>query len=180
MKRMILVLIMFLIAAPMFSQKGSNTKTGWRKDAVLSYCEEYDLMVGDGGYWVIDWNQSKDDIRRMLIRDGFKVQETDSTLDWTQTQIYSCSMRFKPDGKISFANTIITVSPKHGPPIVNSLKKKYDLINGDISKLQPLNNSIGYTWTNDSCKQTIYTMLANQILDDGKYFISVFTSRIGN
>ena len=31
-----------------------------------------------------------------------------------------------------------------------------------------------------SCKQTIYTMLANQILDDGKYFISVFTSRIGN
>lgn len=180
MKKMMLVLIILLIDAPMFSQTSSNTKSGWRKDAVHSYCEEYDLMVGDGGYWVIDWNHSKDDIRKMLIRDGFKVEETDSTLDWTQTQIYSCSMRFKPDGKISFANIIIMVTPKHGPEIVNSLKTKYDLINGDTGKFQSFESSTGYTWLNNSCKRPIYTMLAKKLLDDGKYFISIFTSRIGN
>lgn len=180
MKKLFVIFVALFVATSMFSQTSSITKTGWKKDAVLSYCEEYDLMVGDGGYWVIDWDQSKDDIRRMLIKDGFRVQETDSTLEWTQSQIYSCSVKFGQNGKIAFANSVIIVTTKHGPDIANSLKTKYDLMHGDSGKFQSFDSSTGYTWLDNRCKNSIYTMLAKKVLDDGKYFISVFTSKIGN
>lgn len=180
MKKILLVVLTMLIVTPLISQVSGSTKTGWRKESIISYCDEYDVMIGDGGYWIVNWDQSKNDIKTMLLRDGFQFQETDSTIEWTQTQIYSCNVKFNPLGKISYVNVVITVTPKHGPDIFNSLKNKHDIMHGDPGKFQSFDTSSGYTWLDNRCTKPIYTMLAKKLLQDNKYFITLFSSKIGN
>lgn len=180
MKKILLILIAMVIATPLIAQVSGSTKTGWRKDAIISYCQEYDVMIGDNGYWVVNWDQSISDIKAMLLRDGFQVQETDSTLEWTQSAIYSCIVKFNAIGKISYVNMVITVTHKHGPDIFNSLKNKHDIMHGDPGKFQVFDTSSGYTWLDNRCSKPIYTMLAKKLLQDNKYFITLFSSKIGN
>lgn len=175
-----ILLILFMIATPVFSQVSENKVTGWRNEGLLSYCEEYDLMIENGGHWILNWNESKDEIKKTLNKDGFYVEETDSTLEWSQSQIYSCSIRFKPNGKIAFTNIVIVVTSKHGPDIFNSLKNKNDLLHGDSGKFQIMSESTGYSWIDNKCRKPIYTLLAKKLLQDGKYFITLFSSKIGN
>lgn len=176
MKKIMVILFTLMIASPIFSQ----TKIGWKEESVTSYCNEYDLMIGDKGYWTISWDDTKRSIKSALVKDGFRVEETDSTIGWTQSLIYKCSIQFKPNGKIAHTSIVITVGAKHGSDISASLKRKHDLIHGTSGKFISGENYSGYSWLDDRCVNSIYTLLAKTEIEDDKYLITIFSSKIGN
>lgn len=176
MKKVLIVLCAIMVAIPVFSQ----TRIGWREESVTSYCNEYDLMIGDKGYWTISWDDTKRSIKSTLVKDGFRVEETDSTIEWIQSEIYKCNIQFKPNGKIAHTSIIITVGLKHGPDISASLKRKHDLMHGTSGKFVSGESYSGYSWLDERCINPIYTLLAKNVMDNDKYLITIFSSKIGN
>jgi hypothetical protein len=180
MKKIIMLFVAILFATPMFSQTDELVSTGWRQTIVLSYCDEYDVMSGDDGYWVVRWGSSREIIKAALARDGFAVNETDSTLSWTQSSIYRCELKFNELQRLKTVMYIITVPVNHGISIGNSLKKKFTAIYGSTGKFKMIGSSASYTWLEERCgRKPIYALQANSVTEGGSYTITVIASRIG-
>lgn len=180
MKRIIALLVALLIVSPMFSQTGDYVATGWRQNFVLSYCDEYDVMSGDDGYWVVRWGSSREIIKGALARDGFDIIETDSTISWTHGSIYRCEVQFNKLQRLKTVMYIITVPANHGVSISKSLKEKFTAIYGSTGKFKMIGSSSAYTWLDERCgRKPIYALQANSIMEDGSYIITVMASRIG-
>lgn len=180
MKRIIALLVALLIVSPMFSQTDDLVATGWRKNFVFSYCDEYDVMSGDDGYWVVRWGSNREVIKNALIRDGFKINETDSTISWQQNLIYRCELQFNASQKLKTVMYIITVPISHGVPLSTSLQKKLNTIYGSSGKFKMIGSSSAYTWLDERCgRKPIYALQANSVTEGGPYIITVIASRIG-
>lgn len=179
MKRIIALLVALLIVSPMFSQTDDLVTTGWRQNLVLSYCDEYDVMSGDNGHWVVRWGSSREIIKAALARDGFAVNETDSTISWTQNSIYRCELQFNQLQRLKTVMYIITVPINHGIAISKSLKEKFTAIYGSTGKFKMIGSSSAYTWLDQRCRQPIYALQANSVTEGGPYVITVIASRIG-
>lgn len=180
MKRMLIGIIALVFAMPFFAQAGDLNSTGWRKNIVTSYCNEYDVMVGDGGQWVVEWGTSRETIRVALSRDKFKYEETDSTISWTQSSIYKCEIKFDENQKLKTVMCIITVPVKNGIEISESLKNKFDAVYKTNGKFKMIGNSSSYTWLDEKCiRKIIYGLMASTIIDNDSYMITIITSRIG-
>jgi len=180
MKRFIILLVALFIATPMFSQTDDLVATGWRQNLVLSYCDEYDVMSGDNGNWVVRWGSSREVIKAALARDGFAVNETDSTISWTQNSIYRCELQFNQLQRLKTVMYIITVPINHGISISKSLKEKFTAIYGSTGKFKMIGSSSAYTWLDQRCgRKPIYALQANSVTEGGPYTITVIASRIG-
>jgi hypothetical protein len=180
MKRIIALLVALLIVSPMFSQTDDLVATGWRQNLVLSYCDEYDVMSGDNGNWVVRWGSSREVIKAALARDGFAVIETDSTISWTQNSIYRCELQFNALQRLKTVMYIITVPINHGISISKSLKEKFTAIYGSTGKFKMIGSSSAYTWLDQRCgRKPIYALQANSVTEGGPYIITVIASRIG-
>lgn len=180
MKRFIILLVALFIATPMFSQTDDLVATGWRQNLVLSYCDEYDVMSGDNGNWVVRWGSSREVIKAALARDGFAVIETDSTISWTQNSIYRCELQFNALQRLKTVMYIITVPINHGISISKSLKEKFNAIYGSTGKFKMIGSSSAYTWLDQRCgRKPIYALQANSVTEGGPYIITVIASRIG-
>ncbi len=179
MKRIIALLVALLIVSPMFSQTDDLVATGWRQNIVLSYCDEYDVMSGDKGYWIVRWGSSREVIKATLIRDGFTVNETDSTISWTQNSIYKCELRFNRLQRLKMIMFTVTVPMEHGVSISTSLQEKFNAIYGSTGKFKMVGESYAYTWLDVRCTKFIYGLQANTIVSGGLYFITVIAARIG-
>jgi hypothetical protein len=180
MKRIIALLVALLIVSPMFSQTDDLVATGWRQNLVLSYCDEYDVMSGDNGNWVVRWGSSREVIKAALARDGFAVIETDSTISWTQNSIYRCELQFNQLQRLKTVMYIITVPINHGISIGKSLKDKFNAIYGSTGKFKMIGSSSAYTWLDQRCgRKPIYALQANSVTEGGPYIITVIASRIG-
>lgn len=176
MKKIILALL--LVATPLFSQNNLN-RIGWRKDVVMSYCDEYDVMIGERGYWVLPWNISREALKTVLKRDNMAFIETDSTIEWKQSDIYNCSVKFTREHKVSYMSYYIIVDIENGIKINESIKRKLNAIYKDPSKYESVSGYSTYNWVDRSCNKPIYTMLGSKFIKGNKYFISVYSSKIG-
>lgn len=180
MKKIIMLFVAILFATPMFSQTDELTLTGWRQNFVISHCEEYDVMVGDNGYWVVRWGTSREAIRAALTRDGFAYKETDSTITWDQNSIYKCELQFNAKQKFNRVMFNVTVPVKNGIEISNSLKKKFDAIYQTPGKFKMIGESSSYSWLYNNCYgKMIYALQANTAVQGNQYVITVISSRIG-
>lgn len=180
MKRIITLLVALFIATPMFSQTDEIVATGWRKNIVLSYCDEYDVMSGDDGYWVVRWGSNREVIKAALVRDGFSITETDSTINWTQNSIYRCELQFNSMQKLKTVMFVVTVPISHGVPLSTSLQQKFNAIYGAVGKFKMIGSSSAYTWLDQRCgRKPIYALQANSVTEGGPYIITVIASRIG-
>jgi hypothetical protein len=178
MKKFTLVLLFVLMASPLFSQNDLD-RIGWRKEILLSYCDEYDIMLGERGYWVAPWGVNREILKIALKRDKMVFTETDSTIDWAQNEIYTCSVKFTRDHKLSYFSYSITVDIKNGISINESIKSKLNAIYSEQSKYESVSGFSTYSWVDRKCNKPIYTMLASKFIDGNKYLITVFSSRIG-
>lgn len=181
MKQIVSLLITLLITTTVFAQNNDLESTGWRKEVLLSYCNEYDVMIGDEGYWVVKWGSSRKVIKSSLIRSGFKITETDSTITWYQSSIYRCELQFNVEQKLkTVMNTITVQNNGTGISISKSLKTKYEALYGGVGTFKMIGQSSAYTWLDESCgRKLIYALLATTITDEDNYIITVIASRIG-
>lgn len=179
MKRIMALIALLLISTPMFSQTDDLVATGWRQNLVLSYCDEYDVMSGDNGSWVVRWGSSREVIKAALARDGFAVIETDSTISWTQNSIYRCELQFNALQRLKTVMYIITVPINHGISISRSLKEKFTAIYGSVGKFKMIGSSSSYSWLDQRCRKPVYALQANSVTEGGPYIITVIASRIG-
>lgn len=181
MKQIVSLLIALLMTTTIFAQNPDSESTGWRKDIVLSYCDEYDVMIGDEGYWVVKWGSSRKVIKSALLRSGFKITETDSTITWNQSAIYSCELQFNVEQKLKTVMYTVSVrNTETGMSISNSLKTKYESLYGSVGKFKMIGTSTAYTWLDSRCgRKPIYALMANTMVEGGGYIITVIASRIG-
>ena len=180
MKKIIMLFVAILFATPMFSQTDELTLTGWRQNFVTSYCDEYDMMVGDKGYWILRWGTSREAIRGALTRDGFTYTETDTTISWYQNSIYKCELQFNANQKLNRTMFVVTVPIKNGIEISNSLKKKFDAVYGVSGKFKMIGTSSSYSWLDNRCgNKPIYSLQANTLVNSSQYIVTVIASRIG-
>jgi hypothetical protein len=180
MKRMLITLIALMFAMPIFVKAGDLNSTGWRKNIVTSYCNEYDVMSGDGGQWVVEWGTPRETIRVALSRDGFDYTETDSTISWTQNSIYKCEIKFNQKQELSTIMCIITVPIKNGVEISQSLRKKLEAIYRISGKFKMIGSSSSYSWLDERCgRNPIYALMANTVIEGGSYMVTMITSRVG-
>ena len=181
MKRIIALLVALLVVSPMFSQTDDLVATGWRQNIVLSYCDEYDVMSGDNGYWVVRWGSSREVIKAALARDGFVVNETDSTISWKQNSIYRCELKFNELQRLKTVMFVITVPVNMGASLSTSLQQKFTAIYGSTGKFKMIGSSTSsYSWLDQRCgMKPIYALQANTVVEGSPYIITVIASRIG-
>ena len=181
MKKIVSALIALLITTTVFAQNSDLESTGWRKDILLSYCNEYDVMIGDEGYWVVKWGSSREVIKAALFGSGFKITETDSTITWYQSSIYRCELQFNVEQKLKTVMYTVTVNNANtGISISKSLKTKYESLYGSVGKFKMIGESSAYTWLDERCgRKPIYALMANTMVEGGGYIITVIASRIG-
>lgn len=180
MKRIITLLVALLIISPMFSQTNDLVTTGWRKNIITSHCEEYDVMVGDYGYWVVRWGSDRELIKAALIRDGFSITETDSTITWKQNSIYRCELQFNTNHLLKTIMCTITVPINSGVSISKSLQNKFVALYGSTGKFKMIGSSSSYSWLDQRCSGvSIYTLMANTVVEGGSYMITIISSPIG-
>ena len=180
MKKIIMLFVAILFATPLFSQTDELVSTGWRQNFVTSYCDEYDVMVGTDGFWIVRWGSSRETVRTALTRDGFTYTETDTTISWYQNSIYKCELQFNMNQRLNRIMFIVTVPLKNGIEISNSLKKKFDAVYGVSGKFKMIGTSSSYSWLDNRCgNKPIYSLQANTVIEGGQYIVTVIASRIG-
>lgn len=180
MKKILMLFVATLFATPMFSQTDELVSTGWRQNFVISHCDEYDVMVGDKGYWTVRWGTSREAIRAALSRDGFTYTETDSTITWNQNSIYKCDLQFNVNQKLNKIMFNVTIPLKNGIEISGSLKKKFDAIYGTPGKFKMIGQSSSYSWLQTTCSgKPIYALQANTVVEGVNYLITVIAARVG-
>lgn len=162
-----------------FAQVDVVSSIGWRKGVITSYCNEYDLMIDDGKQWILPWNATREIIKYALVRDGYSIEETDSTISWKHQNLLKFEVQFTEDSKIKTVGTIIILKPIDGIQIAESLKRKLESIYNEKGKYRHSEGtSISYTWHNTSCNKSVVTMLTRNMIDKDNYIITQFSSQI--
>jgi hypothetical protein len=179
-KKIITLLAAFIITTPIFADINDLVATGWRKNVVTTHCDEYDVMIGDDGYWVVKWGVDRELVKAALIRDGFDITETDSSITWKQSSIYRCEIQFNKNHRLKTVMCIITVPINSGISISRSLQNKLVAMYGSSGKFKMIGSSSSYSWLDQRCEgKPIYTLIANSIVEGGSYIITIISSPIG-
>jgi hypothetical protein len=179
MKTFIVAISILLGYSSLFSQSTSNP-IGWRKDVILSYCKEYDVMVdSDKGVWVVSWDHNREMIKYALSNEGISFTETDSTIRWEQGSILTYEIGFSPDENISRIGTIIYAPLSSGPKLAESLKSKVEAIYKKPGKYYPNQSSgISYTWADNNCPNQVISMLSRTVVNSEIYLITLFSTKL--
>lgn len=179
MKKILMLIAFVMTMGTSFAQVDAVSSIGWRNGVIGSYCEEYDLMLDDGKQWILPWNSTRDIIKYALVRDGFKVEETDSTISWNHQNFIKFEIQFTEDLQIKNVGTIIIVKPTIGIQIAESLKKKLESIYAEKGKYRPSDgSSISYTWLSTNCNKTLVTMLSRNMIDKNNYLVTQYSSQL--
>jgi hypothetical protein len=180
MKKIITLIVLLMFATPIFADIEDYVSTGWRKTVITSHCDEYDIMVGDSGYWVVKWGSNRELIKAALVRDGFNLSETDSSITWRQNSIFRCELQFNKNHVLKTIMCVITVPINSGVSISRSLQNKFISIYGSNGKFKMIGTSSSYSWLDQRCeKRQIYTLMANTIIEGGSYMMTIISSPIG-
>ena len=179
MKKILMLIAFVMTVGTSFAQVDAVSSIGWRKGVITSYCEEYDLMPDEGKQWILPWNATREIIKYALVRDGYSIEETDSTLSWKHQNLLKFEIQFTEDSKIKTVGTIIILKPIDGIQIAESLKKKLESIYREKGKYRPADGtSISYTWHNTDCNKSVVTLLTRNMVDKNNYVITQFSSQI--
>lgn len=179
MKKMLVVLALLMSVNTSFSQVDPINAIGWRSGVLLSYCEEYDLMVDNNKQWVLPWNANRQVIKYALVRDGYSIEETDSTITWNVGELLKYQIQFTDDSKIKNVGIIIFTKVGIGLQIHESLTKKLEAIHKEKGKFRKTDGSgTSYTWHNTSCKKNIITMLSSDIINKEYLVITQYSAQI--
>jgi hypothetical protein len=179
MKKIIVAIAILCLGSTMYAQSEQN-EIGWRKDFIISYCDEYDIMIdGNKGQWVIPWTATREVVKYTLKRDGFKFTETDSTISWESGKILQYEIQFKSNEEVQRIGTIITIPVSSGPKIAESLKKKLEMIYKIPGKYLPSEGSgLSYTWIDKDCSTPTISMLSRTIVNSETYLITIFSTKL--
>lgn len=174
------MLIAFVMTAgTSFAQVDAVSSIGWRNGVINSYCDEYDLMLDEGKQWILPWNATRDVIKYALIKDGYNLEESDSTIAWTHQNLLKFEILFTEDLHIKNVGTIIILKPTTGIQIAESLKKKLESIYGEKGKYRPSDgSSTSFTWLNTNCNKSVVTMLTRTMIDKNNYLITQYSSQL--
>ncbi len=162
-----------------FAQVDALSSIGWRKGVLTSYCEEYDLIPDEGKQWILPWNATREIIKYALVRDGYSIEETDSTLSWKHQNLLKFEIIFNSDSQIKNVGIILIVKSISGVKIAEALKNKLEIIYKEKGKIYANDEkSTSYTWLNTSCDKNIMTMLTNNIVNKDTYIITQYSGRM--
>lgn len=176
---MLLVLAFIISFGNVIAQTNQSYSIGWRTGVLTSYCEEYDLMLDDNKQWVLPWSASRSSVKYALVRDGFKIKETDSTIAWEFESFIKFEIQFTEDNKIKNIGMIIIVSPINGIQISDALLKKLSSIYGEQGKLRDTDgNATSYVWHNATCRKDVVSMVYSSYINKDTYIITLYSSQL--
>jgi hypothetical protein len=179
MKWMLSILALLMSINTVFSQNNSTNSIGWRDGVLTSYCEEYDLMIQDNKQWILPWNATRSLVRYTLIKDGYKIEETDSTISWQAESFLKFEIQFTKDSKIKNVGMVIIVSAISGVKIADALYKKLESIHRKSGEYRKTNDSgTSFVWHNTNCNKSIVSMLYSSIVNSDKYLITLYSSQL--
>ena len=179
MKIFLLLIAFVMTVGTSFAQVDALSSIGWRKGVLNTYCDEYDLMPDEGKQWILPWNATKEIVKYALIRDGYKVEETDSTISWNYQTFLKFEIQFTEDLQIKNVGTIIIVKPVSGIQIAETLKKKLESIYAEKGKFRSSDgSSISYTWLSTNCNKNVVTMLSRNMIDKNNYLVTQYSSQL--
>jgi hypothetical protein len=181
MKKLIMTVALLIMSyMAVFATEDEMSTIGWRKGVLMSYCDEYDVMLGESGQWIVQWGASREAIKGALIRDGFSPKETDSSIIWNQNLIYKCELQFNSEQRLKTIMYTVTLNKINtGIQISNSLKTKYVSLYGSEGKFKMIGESSSYSWLDNRCNRPIYALLANTVVTGGGYIVTVIASPLG-
>lgn len=179
MRKMLIVLALLMSVSTSFSQVDPINAIGWRNGVLHSYCEEYDLMVDNNRQWVLPWDANRQVVKYALARDGYTIEETDSTISWKVGEILKYEIQFTDDSKIKNVGIIIFTKVGVGFRISDALMKKLEAIHREKGKFRKTEGSgTSYTWHDTTCSKGIVTMMSTDIINKEYLVITQYSAQI--
>jgi hypothetical protein len=179
MRKMLFVLAFIFSVGNLLAQTSRSNAIGWRNGVLTTYCEEYDLMLDNNKQWVLPWNSNRKSVKNALIRDGFKIEETDSTILWKYEDFIKFEIQFTEDSKIKNIGMIIILKPINGIQIADALLTKLESVYREKGKIRDNDGSAtSYVWHNTSCDKSVVTMLYSSLVNKDTYVITQYSSQL--
>ncbi len=176
---MLFVLAFIFSVGNLLAQTSRSNIIGWRNGVLTTYCEEYDLMLDNNKQWVLPWNSNRKSVKNALIRDGFKIEETDSTILWKYEDFIKFEIQFTEDSKIKNIGMIIILKPINGIQIADALLTKLESVYREKGKIRDNDGSAtSYVWHNTSCDKSVVTMLYSSLVNKDTYVITQYSSQL--